>query len=293
MHTATFDQSQKRERTQLILKRVTNLSPVPRILSEVLELLKDLNTSPQSLAKAITKDQSIVVKILTIANSPFYGLAKRVSSIEYAIMILGFNEIRNIVTALSLMESMKNKSDQYMDQKEFWTHSYITATVAKKIADDMGIKQGGDAFISGLLHDLGISVIHRYLHSDFVSITESVANGSSYSEAENNFLGMDHQNIGYILLKNWNIPEQFCEIVKYHHTPQYASNTKVLASVVHFADYLTQKLQLGTFKWDDDIVLSAEASATLQFKDQEEIDKFIELYREPVRLQLESLRFLT
>jgi len=292
MYTATFDQSQKRERTQLILKRVTNLSPVPQILSEVLELLKDLNTSPQTLAKAITKDQSIVVKILTIANSPFYGLAKRVSSIEYAIMILGFNEIRNIVTALSLMESMKNKSDEYMNQKDFWTHAYITATIAKKIADDMGIKQSNDAFIGGLLHDLGISVIHRYLHSDFVSITEAVAKGATYSEAENNLLGMDHQNIGYILLKSWNIPEHFCEIVKYHHTPQFAYNSKVLTSVVHLADYMTQKLKLGFFSWDDDAPLSQEATTTLQFKDQEEVDKFIELYREPVRLQLESLRFL-
>lgn len=292
MYTISFDQAQKKERTQLVLKRVTSLSPVPKILAEVLELLKDLNTSPHTLAKAITKDQSIVVKILTIANSPFYGLAKRVSSIEYAIMILGFNEIRNIVTALSLMESMKNKSDEYMDQKSFWLHSYITATTAKKIADDMGIRESNDAFIGGLLHDLGISVIHRYMHTDFVSIADYVKKGMKYSEAENMHLGMDHQNIGYTLLKSWNIPESICEIVKYHHSPQLASNTKILTSVVHFADYMTQKLQLGKFNWDDDMELSQEAAEILQFKDIDEIEKFISMYREPVVLQIESLRYL-
>lgn len=288
----SFDQTQKKERTELILKRVTNLSPVPKILSEVLELLKDINTSPQLLAKTIAKDQSIVVKILTIANSPFYGLSKRVSTIEYAIMILGFNEIRNIVTALSLMESLKNKSDQYMDQKEFWIHAYITATIAKKITDDMGLRLGGDAFIGGLLHDLGISVIHRYLHTDFVSICEAVNNGMKYSEAETLTLGMDHQNIGSVLLKNWNLPEQFCEIVRCHHTPNLAYNTKVISSIVHFADYMTQRLKLGTFNWDDDMELNYEAAVTLQFKDQDEIDKFIELYRNPVQHQLESLRLM-
>lgn len=292
MYTISFDQAQKKERTQLVLKRVTSLSPVPKILAEVLELLKDLNTSPHTLAKAITKDQSIVVKILTIANSPFYGLAKRVSSIEYAIMILGFNEIRNIVTALSLMESMKNKSDEYMDQKSFWLHSYITATTAKKIADDMGIRESNDAFIGGLLHDLGISVIHRYMHTDFVSIADNVKKGMKYSEAENMHLGMDHQNIGYTLLKSWNIPESICEIVKYHHSPQLASNIKILTSVVHFADYMTQKLQLGKFNWDDDMELSQEAAEILQFKDIDEIEKFISMYREPVVLQIESLRYL-
>ncbi len=288
----SFDQAQKKERTELILKRVTNLSPVPKILSEVLELLKDINTSPQLLAKAIAKDQSIVVKILTIANSPFYGLSKRVSTIEYAIMILGFNEIRNIVMALSLMESLKNKSDQYMDQKEFWIHAYITATIAKKITDDMGLRLGGDAFIGGLLHDLGISVIHRYLHTDFVSVYEAVNNGMKYSEAETLTLGMDHQSIGSVLLKNWNLPEQFYEIVKCHHTPNLAYNTKVISSIVHFADYMTQRLKLGTFSWDNDMELNYEAAVTLQFKDQDEIDKFIELYRNPVQHQLESLRLM-
>jgi len=292
MYTISFDQAQKKERTQLVLKRVTSLSPVPKILSEVLELLKDLNTSPHTLARAISKDQSIVVKILTIANSPFYGLAKRVSSIEYAIMILGFNEIRNIVTALSLMESMKNKSDEYMDQKSFWLHSYITATTAKKIADDMGIRESNDVFIGGLLHDLGISVIHRYMHSDFISITENVKKGMKYLEAENFQLGMDHQSVGYTLLKNWNIPESICEMVKYHHTPNLSSNTKILTSIIHLADYMTQKLQLAKFNWDDDLEFSKEASEILQLKEAEELEKFISMYHEPILLQIDSLRYL-
>lgn len=292
MNTIVFDQAQKRERTQLVLKRVTTLSPVPKILSEVLELLKDLNTSPQKLAKAISKDQSIVVKILTIANSPFYGLAKRVSSIEYAIMILGFNEIRNIVMALSLMETMKNKNDEYMNQKNFWLHSYITATTAKKIADDMNIRESNDVFIGALLHDLGISVIHRYMHSDFVKIKESVEKGSKYSEAENQQLGMDHQMVGYTLLRNWNIPEHICEMVKYHHNPNQSTNTKILSSIIHLSDYMTQKLDIGKFDWDNDLELNAEAATILQFKDINEIEVFIESYREPISSQIESLRNL-
>jgi HD-like signal output (HDOD) protein len=288
----SFDQTQKRERTELIMKRVTNLSPAPRILTEVLDLLKDINTSPQTLAKAISKDQSLVVKILTISNSPFYGLSRRVASIEYAIMILGFNEIRNIVTALSLMESLKNKSDQYLNQKDFWIHSYITATISKKIADDMGMRLSGDAFIGGLLHDLGISVIHRYLHSDFVSICESVKTGMKYYDAEVNAIGMDHQEVGYLLLKNWNFPEQFCDLVRCHHKPHLSSSTKAIGSIVHFADYITQRLKLGFFSWDNDMELDHEVAATFQFKNQEGVDKFIELYHQPLEQQLESVRNL-
>lgn len=293
MLTVPIDNAQKRERTELVLKRVTTLSPMPKILTEVLDLLKDVNTSPQTLAKAISKDQNIVIKILTIANSPFYGFAKRISSIDYAVMLLGFNEIRNIIMAMSVMEAMKNKSDQFMDQKNFWMHSYITGTIAKKLATDLGFKQlNGEAFVAGLLHDMGISVIHRYFHSDFTSILENVKNGMRYLEAENLFLGMDHQNICYTLLKNWNIPDMLCQVVKIHHTPFINDSSKELAAIVHFADFMTQKLKVGDFNWDEDLDLDPEALKLLGFATFDDAYTFIESFREPLNVQLESLRLL-
>jgi putative nucleotidyltransferase with HDIG domain len=292
METITTDYSQKRERTELILKKVNTLAPIPKLLTEVLELLNDQYTSPHILSKAISKDQSVVLKLLTIANSPFYGLTKRVSSIEFAIMILGYDEIRNIVSALSLMESMKNKSDQYLDQKNFWMHSYITATISKKIAMDFGLEKSGEAFLAGLLHDLGISVVHRFMHSDFVNICDLVTNGTSYLDAEKQVLGIDHQTVGEMLLKNWNIPELICNIVKNHHSPNLSQEAPVLSSVVHLADYMTQKLQMGELKWDGSIELNEHIFNNLHFKDLADLGKFIENYREPLAGQLESLRYL-
>jgi HD-like signal output (HDOD) protein len=292
METFTIDYSQKRQRTELILKKVNTLSPVPKILSEVLQLLGDPETSPHSLAKAISKDQSVVLKLLTIANSPFYGLTKRVSSIEFAIMILGYDEIRNVVSALSLMESMKNKSDQYLDQRSFWLHSLITATIAKKLAMDLSLEKCSEAFISGLLHDLGISVIHRFMHSDFVIISDLSTNGTPYLDAEMQILGMNHQVIGETLLKNWNIPEMICGMVKNHHTPQLSEQLPVLTSVVHLADYMTQKLQMGNLNMDNSLDLNEFIFTTLHIKDLTELGKFIESYREPLKNQIESLKYL-
>ncbi|MFA7227825.1 MAG: HDOD domain-containing protein [Melioribacteraceae bacterium] len=292
METLTIDYSKRRERTELILKKVNTLSPIPKILSEVLELLNDQYTSPHLLAKAISKDQGVVLKLLTIANSPFYGLSKRVASIEFAIMILGYDEIRNIVSALSLMESMKNKSDQYLDQKNFWMHSYLTATISKKVAMDFGLEKSGEAFLAGLLHDLGISVVHRFMHSDFVNISDLIAKGVPFLEAEMQVLGMDHQAVGEMLLKNWNIPEIICSIVRSHHTPNLSPNAPVLSSVVHLADYMTQKLQMGELKWDASINLDEHIFTNLHFKDLADLGKFIESYKEPLAGQLESLRYL-
>lgn len=286
------DLNQKKERTELILKKVNALAPLPKILQEVLQLLNDLNTSPHTLAKAISKDQSVVLKILTIANSPFYGLTKRVSSIEFAIMILGYDEIRNIVSALSLMESMKNKSDQYLDQKAFWMHSYLTATIAKKLAMDIGLEKHSEAFIAGLLHDLGISVVHRFMHSDFVAINDLVKSGASFNEAELQVLGLTHGDVGEILLRSWNIPETITEIVKYHHQPHLAQITPTLASIVHLADYMTQLLKMGELKLDDKTELNSNILSILHVKDLTELSNFIESYREPLQSQMESLKYL-
>ncbi len=286
------DINSKRQRTELILKKVNTLSPIPKILSEVLQLLNDINTSPHILSKAISKDQSVVLKILTIANSPFYGLTKRVSSIEFAIMILGYDEIRNIVSALSLMESMKNKSDQYLDQKVFWLHSYLTATIAKKLSMDIGLEKSSEAFIAGLLHDLGISVIHRFMHSDFVTIHDLVKNGTSYQDAEISVLGMTHGEIGESLLKYWNIPDMISEIVRNHHAPQLSQNTHVLTSVIHLADYMTQMLKMGELTMDNSLQLNEFIFTTLHVKDLTQLAEFIESYKEPVKSQLESLRYL-
>jgi len=292
MITATTDLTQRRERTELILKKVNTLAPLPKILQEVLQMLNDLNTSPHMLAKAISKDQSVVLKILTIANSPFYGLTKRVSSIEFAIMILGYDEIRNIVSALSLMESMKNKSDQYLDQKTFWMHSYLTATIAKKLAMDLGLEKHGEAFIAGLLHDLGISVVHRFMHTDFVAIHDLAAKGIAYNDAELQVLGITHGEIGELLLKYWNIPELITEIVKTHHEPYLALQAPTLASVVHLADYMTQMLKMGELKMDTLQELDHHIFSTLHVKDLTELSHFIEGYREPLKAQLESLKYL-
>jgi putative nucleotidyltransferase with HDIG domain len=292
MATEITDLNQRRERTELILKKVNTLAPLPKILQEVLQLLNDLNTSPHTLAKAISKDQSVVLKILTIANSPFYGLTKRVSSIEFAIMILGYDEIRNIVSALSLMESMKNKSDQYLDQKAFWMHSYLTATIAKKLAMDLGLEKNGEAFIAGLLHDLGISVVHRFMHSDFVAIHDLVQNGMRFNDAELQVLGITHGEIGESLLKYWNIPEVITDIVKNHHQPYLSQQAPTLASVVHLADYMTQMLKMGDLRMDTIVELDHHIFSTLHVKDLTELAHFIEGYREPLKAQLESLKYL-
>lgn len=294
MDTLITTQQQKRAKTELVLMNIYNLPSVPKIMVDALKLLDSKTTNTSEIIKVISKDQGLITKILTIANSPLYGLQRKVTSIDFAILILGFGELRNLISILSMMESFKNKTDKYLDQKTFWVHSFIVGSSTKKLAEDLGFHNSGEAFVAGFLHDLGISVLHRFLHSNFVTIKELVSEKNmSYHDAELEVLGMTHEEVGFSLLERWNFPEVLSDVILHHHKPEESKDNNFLAALIHLADYMTQKLEIGKFAWDDDITLSDESKQILRFRNDEETENFILGYKTLFTNQIESSRFLS
>lgn len=288
------ERQSKREKTELVLTNIYNLPPIPRVMQETIQVLDNKNARTSDLTKIITKDQSLVAKILTIANSPLYGLQRKVTSIEFAVLVLGFTEIRNIVSVLSMMESFKNKTDNYLDQKQFWLHSFLTGSAAKHLAEERNAANGAEAFISGFLHDMGISVMHRFFHSNFVQVNGLVkAGGHTYAEAEIEVFGMGHQEAGYFLVDRWNFPSNLGSAILHHHSPADAGENMKLAAVVHFADYMTEFLQTGNFAWDSGMQLDETALKTLGFTSVESAEEYISGFRGIFELQKESARLLS
>ena len=284
---------QRREKTELVLANIYNLPPIPKAMTEAMQLLDNSSASISTLTSVISRDQGLVTKILTIANSPLYGLQRKVTSIDFAVMVLGFTELKNIISVLSMAESFKNKTDKYLDQKEFWLHSYLTGCAAKRLAEDLDFPNSGEAFVAGFLHDMGITVIHKFFHTHFIEIHKLVSeNNVSFLEAEYEVLGMNHQEIGNFLAEKWNLPEILCDVILTHHSPKSSSLNKVLASIVHLADYMTQKLQIGNSYWDAKLELEIVDAEFLRFRDQEEIDRFIKSYEELFAYQAKAVRFL-
>jgi HD-like signal output (HDOD) protein len=148
---------------QNILSSVKNLPAIPTVMIEVSKLLDNTSTSANELGKLVAKDQGLVAKILSVANSPLYGLPRKVSTIDFAIIILGFEHLKDIVMALTVLESLKGPESPRWDRKAYWIHSLMVASASKRIADDIGYQKSGEAFTAGLLHDLGIAVIQRNL----------------------------------------------------------------------------------------------------------------------------------
>lgn len=293
MIEVTPDILQKKEKTEKILTGILSLPVIPKVIFETMKLLDNPYTSAGELNKVISKDQSLLTKILTIANSPLYGLQRKVTTIEYAILVLGYRELRDIISALSVAEAFKNKTDKYLNSKEFMLHSYLTGTACKKIAADIGFANTGEAFISGFLHDVGVSIIHRYLHSSFITISEMVrSKGISHWEAEYQVLGMTHEQIGYYLLDKWNFPKEITEPILNHHSINEPKSCPILGSIVNISDYMINKLKLSTVSWDSNVTIAPHTASRFDLRSEIDEERFFEGYQDMFWNQIEFLRVL-
>jgi len=273
-----------------LLSSIRSLPSMPVVMVEVSKLLSNPLTSAADLGKVINKDQGLVTKILAVANSPLYGIPRRVSTIEFAIVILGFDHIKNIVMALSMIEAFKRDDGKNWDNASYWVHSLMTASAAKRIADELRYQRTGEVFTAGLLHDLGITIIQRYFNSEFNAICGLVdSQEMRHLKAEEQVLGLTHQEIGQLLANRWNLPESLGETIAYHHCPSALEDNKVLASIVHLADYMTQRLGIGCFYWDDNIQLDENIIDILKFGNESNLNRFIDSHEELFKSQLESV----
>ena len=156
------------------LKNIQDIPSLPVIVMKVNQMLDDYNTTNDSLARVIEKDQAIVFKMLLLVNSAFFGLREKVSTVKDASVILGFDAIRNIIISLSVFETLskisQKKSNELFNVDDFWKHSIAVAVLSKYLSEKIGIGDPEKCFVNGLLHDIGKLIMAYYLKDDFKAL---------------------------------------------------------------------------------------------------------------------------
>lgn len=200
------------------LESIRDLPTIPIVISEVLSAIDNPNMSAYKLAQIIEKDQGLTARVLRVANSPFYGFSKRISTIDLAIVIMGFNALKEIVLSLVIKRFFTKISAHIFDIKAFWHYGLFCASSSRLLARRLGYKIAGEAFVAGLMHDLGVLIIAEYFPEDFKKIKELTESGKlSRIEAEKVVLGSTHSDIGEWISEKWNLPSQICRSIKLHH----------------------------------------------------------------------------
>ena len=223
-----------------LLKQIDSFPALPMTVHKVMAVTGNPESSAQDLMKAILPDQSMCAAILKIANSAFFGLPGEVSTIEKAVVVLGFDEIRNIVIGKAVFSSFQTLTRNNKDNiKRFWEHSFSCGLAAKILAEHLGYSQS-EFFIAGLIHDIGkLAMLMTFPHDYSPLLELSEPNQSRSVIKENELFSIGHDEIGKRLLRRWLFPEALIIAIGYHHSPQLAPSHKLFPLIVQMADILS------------------------------------------------------
>ena len=229
-----------------ILRSVRDLPPMPQTVVKAREIMADPNSDFKSLANLFETDQAIATKVLKLANSPYYGMGGKVSSIQHASVVLGHKALGELITMGGTASLLGKSLDGYgLDAGALWKHSLAVAFGAKMIADLKEPSLSNDAFTSGLIHDAGKLILDKYIAERWQLIEDFMGNERvTFLDAEKSILELDHSEAAFEVCGAWNIPKSLTTAIRYHHHPN-RSHENILAYIIHVADAIAMMTGLG------------------------------------------------
>ena len=243
------------------LDNIPDLPTLPNIVLKVNNLLKDQNSSVKELGKTIETDQAMVTKILRLVNSTFYGFRSKIKNIPHAIIILGFNNVRNALVSVSIIKSFSEKKGfEGFEIKDFWKHSIAVGVISKYLSEESKLDSPDDCFVAGLLHDVGKVVLSQHFTELFGLVWKSIQeDGLSFYEAEKELLPANHVQIGAHLAKKWQFPASLIESITYHHDIRKTVSNLDQLVIVHTANTIMNNYEADPNTAPDSSVIDPEA----------------------------------
>lgn len=235
------------------IREISHIATLPEITLKIIKLVEDPSSTAQDLHKVIANDPALCSRILKVVNSAFYGLPGQIGSINRAIVLLGLNAVKNIAIAASLTKLFRGGAlTPNFAAKNLWDHSIGVAAASKMLADAMKLGLGDEAFLAGLIHDIGIIVEIQYDRQKLIDAIIKVdpdPAGVPRSEmlaAEHEIFGATHQDFGMGLCQKWKFPKSFANVTGYHHRPlELPDDARILACIVSIADRMAAGLPKG------------------------------------------------
>ncbi len=229
-----------------ILSHVGNLPPMPQVAQRARTILEDEDSSFKDLVDVIETDQSIATRVLKVANSPYYGAGKEITSLQQAAVLLGTKTLQEFLTLTCASSALGTELDGYgLEAGALWQHSLAVAICAQNIAATKHPSLKDDAFSAGLIHDCGKLVLAPYVAERKDAFDRFLHDGSSsFLAAEKEILGFDHAEIGSEVCELWSIPPRIASPIRHHHCPSDAEGDD-LAVIIHVADAISLMSGLG------------------------------------------------
>ena len=232
------------ELSQKLAAAVDGMPAFPKSVQKILELTRDVNCTPKDLVQVIDKDPVVTVKVLRVVNSAYYSLPKQITSVNHAVVYLGFNTIKNLALTIAAIGMLPASNGAGFDGQQYLIHSLSTAGIAKQLAFRLDDVEPMDCFIAGLLHDFGKVVFAQFMPQEFrQALHTSQLGKTSLHVALNELIGADHSVVGAMLVEKWRFSPALVETIRHQHTPALVGTPMI--ACVFAANQISKKLEFG------------------------------------------------
>ena len=231
-----------------IISTIHSVPAMPTVAVKVSQMLQDSEIDVSEVVKVIEYDPGLSANVLRLANSAYFAGPKSIGSIKQAIIRLGMNKIQQLLVTSAVAPIAKQAVKGYdLSPGDLWEHSIATAIGAEELAAALKKEAPDYAFTAALLHDIGKVVLGTFVEIDAGPIMElAFKEGLSFESAEQKVLGIDHAEVGALLLQHWNLPNSVVDAVRWHQQPDNHEGEKTIVDLVHVADALSMLGGLGT-----------------------------------------------
>ncbi len=237
-----------------VLQGVGGLVTLPNVFLRINQLVEDPDSSIHDIAKAISQDPSFTLRLLRVANSPFYGFASTIDTVAKATSLIGTSQLRNLALSMSVASSFAGLPNDLVSLDNFWRHSLYCALVARILARRARKCDPEAVFTAGLLHDIGTLILFNRLPEQakqtLLLVLDQVDDLPVYL-AERHIIGFDHAQVGGELAKMWGLPPLLEECITHHHQIDEAKRYPREVALIHLANIIAQMAEIDTLDPED------------------------------------------
>jgi HD-like signal output (HDOD) protein len=252
-----------KKRYQKIIQDLGQIPTMPTIAGKVMQIVNDPKSNAEDVARFISKDVALTSKVLRLANSAFYGIPRTISSVNSAIVILGFNTIRSLVLSASVIKIFPAKPGAVsFDRKAFWKHSFVVGIASRMLATHLRRRKMVDleiAFSAGLLHDVGKLILEQFASTEYQTVLKLATEKKlPLHTVEKAVLGLNHADVSGMLVDKWQMPNELKIPIVGHHAPLEEREMPEVTALVHVANHLAHVMGSGCMQGETFSPLVAE-----------------------------------
>ncbi len=227
-----------------LIKKYKRGNTLPHIVTRLAQLINDEDSTLRDFEEIISLDPALVGRLLTLVNSSYYGLVHKVDSVSRAIALLGMKNLHNIAVTDALKGMFRSKKcNATFSHDRLWIHCAATGICSKMVAERIFSINGDDAYLAGILHDIGLIVEWQEAEKKFLEVYNQLQpDGPSIIELEQEYIGTDHCEIGYLLAGEWQMSESLCEAIRDHHSKNESTTPESLTGILQMSEYILSQL---------------------------------------------------